>query len=112
MDKIFESGNRHSRKRRDYNQFPDLQGRYHDSMAEFRQVVFVGFPNLLDQAMGTKAFEHSSDLLGRFADQVFLDSAVASPNAQLVSVPPPAPRNRACRSPSATPWVDPGSSSG
>jgi hypothetical protein len=77
MDKIFGSGNRYSPERRDYKQFSDLQGRHHDSMAEFRQVVFVGFPNLLDQAMGTKAFEHSSDLLACFADEVFLNSAIA-----------------------------------
>jgi hypothetical protein len=77
MDKILGSGNRYSPERRDDKQFSDLQSGRHDSIAEFGQVVLVGLPDFFDQAMRTKPFEHTRDLMGRFFDKVFLDSAVA-----------------------------------
>jgi hypothetical protein len=76
MVKIFVSMSQYSSKRRDYEQFSGLEGCRNNSLAEFGQVVFVCPPDFLDKAMRTKAFDHASYLVRRFADKMFSESVV------------------------------------
>ncbi len=76
MVKIFESVSQYSSERRDYEQFSGLEGGRNNSLAEFGQVVFVCSPYFFDKAMRTKAFDHTSYLMSRFADKMFSESVV------------------------------------
>lgn len=76
MVKIFESVSQNPSERRDYEQFSGLESGRDNSLAEFGQVVFVRSPDFFDKAMGTKPFDHASDLVSRFANQMFSESAV------------------------------------
>ena len=56
--------------------FSGFQGYRDHSTAQFGQIVFVGSADLFNQAMGTKSFEHSRDLMSLLVTQMFSDASI------------------------------------
>src|SRR4051812_36291592 len=74
---ISSGGWEQPRQRGNDDEFTQLQGGQDDLLAGVREVVLVGVPDLLDEAMHVQAFEHARELRAGVAGQDAPQAAVA-----------------------------------